>query len=259
MVCIIDDREDVWQGCGNLVQVKPYNYFGHTGDIHAPPGMDNRSPSQEPTDFQDDQDKENKGVMTVHEVCKENKNDDNEENRESTKAAAAVEAKRDEDIKEAGNSELQGPKYLSENSDIKSIESEENLKSLDNSAAESNNQTKNKVEAEASKECEAIDERRKDTDQEMEDVPFGQPGDTDNYLLYLEDILRRIHSEFYEYIDKGKERTPLRDIIPRVRGRVLKDAHITFSGLIPNNQKLHQSRPYKVAKAFGAEVTQVRD
>lgn len=39
MVCIIDDREDVWDYASNLIHVKPYHFFQHTGDIHAPPGL----------------------------------------------------------------------------------------------------------------------------------------------------------------------------------------------------------------------------
>ncbi|KAL1482804.1 hypothetical protein MTO96_033530 [Rhipicephalus appendiculatus] len=37
MVCIIDDREDVWNFAPNLVPVKPYLFFDKTGDINAPP------------------------------------------------------------------------------------------------------------------------------------------------------------------------------------------------------------------------------
>ena len=48
MVCIIDDREDVWQGCGNLVQVKAYYFFRHTANIHAPPGMNKLDDPNEP-------------------------------------------------------------------------------------------------------------------------------------------------------------------------------------------------------------------
>lgn len=81
--------------------------------------------------------------------------------------------------------------------------------------------------------------------------------DDDDYLLYLEDILRRIHAEFYANIEKETSRKSLRDIIPRVRAQVLKGVNLTFSGLIPTHQKLHQSRAYKVARAFGAEVSQV--
>ncbi|XP_071957409.1 RNA polymerase II subunit A C-terminal domain phosphatase-like [Antedon mediterranea] len=37
MVCIIDDREDVWSNAPNLIHVKPYCYFRGTGDINTPP------------------------------------------------------------------------------------------------------------------------------------------------------------------------------------------------------------------------------
>ncbi|KAK9892206.1 hypothetical protein WA026_019010 [Henosepilachna vigintioctopunctata] len=40
LVCIIDDREDVWSNALNLIHVKPYHFFRHTGDINAPPGLD---------------------------------------------------------------------------------------------------------------------------------------------------------------------------------------------------------------------------
>ncbi|CAH1780493.1 unnamed protein product [Owenia fusiformis] len=39
MVCIIDDREDVWNFAPNLVHVKPYKIFKGTADINAPPGV----------------------------------------------------------------------------------------------------------------------------------------------------------------------------------------------------------------------------
>ena len=36
MVCIIDDREDVWNYATNLIHVKPYTFFRGTADINAP-------------------------------------------------------------------------------------------------------------------------------------------------------------------------------------------------------------------------------
>ena len=37
MVCIIDDREDIWNNAPNLIRVKPYQFFKGVGDINAPP------------------------------------------------------------------------------------------------------------------------------------------------------------------------------------------------------------------------------
>ncbi|XP_046359942.1 RNA polymerase II subunit A C-terminal domain phosphatase-like [Haliotis rufescens] len=39
MVCIIDDREDVWNFSPNLIHVKPYRFFQGTADINAPLGL----------------------------------------------------------------------------------------------------------------------------------------------------------------------------------------------------------------------------
>ena len=36
MVCIIDDRGEVWNFARNLIQAKPYIFFKNTGDINAP-------------------------------------------------------------------------------------------------------------------------------------------------------------------------------------------------------------------------------
>lgn len=51
MVCIIDDREDVWNMASNLIQVKPYHFFQHTGDINAPPGLSKHELDGEGVDF----------------------------------------------------------------------------------------------------------------------------------------------------------------------------------------------------------------
>lgn len=45
MVAIIDDREDVWGRCPNLVHVKPYVFFSGTSDINAPPPLVSASES----------------------------------------------------------------------------------------------------------------------------------------------------------------------------------------------------------------------
>lgn len=55
MVCIIDDREDVWNMASNLIQVKPYHFFQHTGDINAPPGLTKTELDGEGVDFKGNQ------------------------------------------------------------------------------------------------------------------------------------------------------------------------------------------------------------
>lgn len=52
LVCIIDDREDVWNFASNVVHVKPYRYFKHTGDINAPPGFSKNGQSREQSTYE---------------------------------------------------------------------------------------------------------------------------------------------------------------------------------------------------------------
>ncbi|XP_063995143.1 RNA polymerase II subunit A C-terminal domain phosphatase isoform X2 [Diachasmimorpha longicaudata] len=231
LVCIIDDREDVWQGCGNLVQVKPYHFFKHTGDIHAPPGLEKR-------DLPD--------ILDSHELL--DKMGEPVQKDDETKScengivkdpliAIDPESKRDES------------KVIAEQSKDETLPPQnKNGKDSAQDASDNTETGANKIITEKNKNQEDISTVSK-TNPEAED------DDHDDYLLYLEDILKRIHAEFYKYIDRG-ERKPLRDIIPKVKRRVLQGWQLTFSGIIPTQHKLQDSRAYRVAKAFGAAVEQ---
>ncbi|CAM1310123.1 CTDP1 (predicted), partial [Pycnogonum litorale] len=69
MVCIIDDREDVWNFTPNLVHVKPYHFFQHTGDINAPPGLDK-------TDYDSDEEEDNLLSRVIKTALNRKINDD---------------------------------------------------------------------------------------------------------------------------------------------------------------------------------------
>ncbi|CAK9806258.1 RNA polymerase II subunit A C-terminal domain phosphatase [Anthophora quadrimaculata] len=242
LVCIIDDREDVWQGCGNLVQVKPYHFFRHTGDIHAPPGLEKSDVSILPE------------LQNTDEFCNDNNPNESEKNGASELSIEG--SATDENSKK----EIQ-----------KTIENKENeCESAETSDENTKDDTKNNIDANPNPSGEnnkLLDETKENLTptESVQDIKSGDTSfnennvideDADDYLLYLEDILRRIHTEFYATMEKETGRKSLRDIIPRVRAQVLKGVHLTFSGLIPTHQKLHQSRAYKVARAFGAEVSQ---
>lgn len=85
--------------------------------------------------------------------------------------------------------------------------------------------------------------------------------DTDDYLLYLEDILKNIHSEYYKEFDliqnsdKCSGIPDLKVVIPNVKKKVLKGCHLVFSGLVPSHVPLQQSRAYTVAVSLGAVVS----
>lgn len=241
LVCIIDDREDVWQGCGNLVQVKPYHFFRHTGDINAPPGLEKSdvSHSSEPTNI-NESDNKNGVSGSLSEV-----------GQLSSDNPSVKEINHAEDEKDKKDEKIENKIADTKNGDVKMNSIEEDADSNVQSNIVKENDKIDKMEDALPVETE-MDNKQEASKRESNIIDE----DDDDYLLYLEDILRRIHTEFYATLDQGNGRKSLRDIIPRVRSQVLKGLRLTFSGLIPTHQKLHQSRVYKVARAFGAEVTQ---
>lgn len=82
--------------------------------------------------------------------------------------------------------------------------------------------------------------------------------DPDDYLIYLEDILKRIHTAFYDEFDKMESGVvpDLKQVIPTVRSQILKGTKLVFSGLVPTQIKLEQSKAHQVARSLGAIVTQ---
>ncbi|XP_026470896.1 RNA polymerase II subunit A C-terminal domain phosphatase-like isoform X2 [Ctenocephalides felis] len=95
------------------------------------------------------------------------------------------------------------------------------------------------------------------SDDKEEDDGLIELEDADDYLLYLEVILKNIHQEFYRLYDKENATLPdLKVVIPAVKKKVLDGLHLVFSGLVPTHVKLEHSKAYMVAKSLGATVTQ---
>jgi len=190
LVCIIDDREDVWSYAPNLIAVRPYNYFKNTGDINSP-YVSERDANSKAGNF--------KNKLPITETPIEEKTGGDE-------IAAAV---KDEE------------------------ESEKPIVEKDESSESKHD---NKMVSD----------------------------DNDDYLLYLEDILTRIHSEFYNDYDSKKQHLAdgelmlvpdLKEVVPRVRKRVLEKVNIVFSGVVPTNLPIEKSKPYVMARSMGATVS----
>lgn len=81
--------------------------------------------------------------------------------------------------------------------------------------------------------------------------------DGDDYLMYLEEILKTVHKAFYDLYDELNGDVPdLKLVIPYVRRKVLSGTSLVFSGLIPTHTPLEKSRAYLVARSMGAKVMQ---
>ena len=98
--------------------------------------------------------------------------------------------------------------------------------------------------------------------QESEEDDLVEVEDNDDYLLYLEPILKNIHKCFYDFYDQIKEKDEkseeipdLKTVIPYVKKKVLQGCSVVFSGVVPTHITLEKSKAYKIARSLGAKVT----
>uniref|UniRef100_A0A182YFK7 RNA polymerase II subunit A C-terminal domain phosphatase n=1 Tax=Anopheles stephensi TaxID=30069 RepID=A0A182YFK7_ANOST len=323
MVCIIDDREDVWNMASNLIQVKPYHFFQHTGDINAPPGMSKNELDGKGVDFKElmnqslkekkakdagDEDRpptpkiqtqDGGGKQQCEKSMPEHVLDDKEEDEptivepakkeEDSKAdetppeAEKVETSATISREDSGTSEddkaetvkltvKETNATLSEEKDTSDPEQKVEERTEPAPAEEAKElPTRDEAKATATETDKQEDQPPGDSDRTLEDsakeedkpAPNSKQEkdlivveDPDDYLLYLEHILLKIHKTFYEQYDKTQTISDLKQLIPTVKARVLVGTRLCFSGLIPNNVKLEQSKAFLIARSLGAVVTQ---
>uniref|UniRef100_A0A182RTN8 RNA polymerase II subunit A C-terminal domain phosphatase n=1 Tax=Anopheles funestus TaxID=62324 RepID=A0A182RTN8_ANOFN len=312
MVCIIDDREDVWNMASNLIQVKPYHFFQHTGDINAPPGMSKNELDGKGVDFKElmnqslkekkakdaateDRpptpkiqtqeggkqpceksmpehaldDKVEDEPTTVETASQDEKSKEDEMRPEAEKVETSVTTSKElkeEDITEnklivnEAKEELLLEKEVEKEAEVRpaQLEKQKELQAKDevkDTATETDKQEEPPGDNESLAESFAKEEEKSATNSKQE-KDLIEVEDPDDYLLYLEHILLKIHKMFYEEYDKTQTISDLKQLIPRVKARVLVGMRLCFSGLIPNNVKLEQSKAYLIARSLGADVTQ---
>ncbi|XP_069709866.1 RNA polymerase II subunit A C-terminal domain phosphatase isoform X1 [Phaenicophaeus curvirostris] len=96
-------------------------------------------------------------------------------------------------------------------------------------------------------------------DQSMEEEEEEDDTDDDDHLIYLEEILVRVHTDYYtkydKYLNKETEEIPdIRKIVPELKSKVLADVTIIFSGLYPTNFPIEKTREHYHATALGAKI-----
>ncbi|KAL7984446.1 hypothetical protein Chor_003016 [Crotalus horridus] len=96
-------------------------------------------------------------------------------------------------------------------------------------------------------------------DQSMEEEEDDDT-DHDDHLIYLEEILVRVHTDYYskydKYVRKETDELPdIRKIVPELKQKVLSDVTILFSGLYPTNFPIGKTREHYHAIALGAKIT----
>lgn len=252
MVCIIDDRVDVWNYAPNVVHVKPYLCF-KTDDINAPEklniGFKSFSTPEQESEKPKDKSEENSSTKEEAETTEKNYKND------TTKKADKNETAEKTDIKEKDKQSVA-------EETLSTIDDKEEGELTDKNDKESKTEDEKKID-----DAETSTEASTDETSKKESKSIGYENlldDNDDYLLYLKDILVRIHNEFYsQYEAKKRYQTQgeeillpdLKDVIPRVRKLVLHGVNIVFSGVIPTNTQVEANRFYRLSQSLGAIVT----
>merc|ERR1719285_515918 len=242
MVCIIDDREDVWNFAPNLVHVKPYHFFKHTGDINAPPELSKQeNDEKEGIDFDNilNKKKGNKDD-TKSSDSRENKTDNkNATDKTATKENTTSDSNANNDHKEQvepGHKDEEPEKKP--DSDVEDVKDDLEL-----------SDSEDELETEDSKQK---DGDKKDSTDDKIDVE-----DYDQYLYYLEEILKTIHKAYYDLYDQmsGDSIVPdLKTVVPYVKRKCLQGVNLVMSGVIPTQVPVQKSKPFLLAKSLGASV-----
>ena len=268
-VCIIDDREDVWNFAPNVVPVKPYQFFTNTGDINSP------FKASEGNFFHQQQQQAAAAVAVTAVAANPHHKDVMAMSSDLSASSSSTSSKTnhpagddDEDPLTTGTaqSEKENDDGQSKQVEVVSEEVGDNLTSGegedDAAAGKEDGKRGESVQEQVQEVKQQCPEGESQADGER--VKKEEETDSDVYLAQLEEILKKIHKKFYqEYDEKQKYRhesepikvPDLKEIIPKIRKQVLHGCTIVFSGVIPNGVPTTSSRIHRLATSLGAKVS----
>ncbi|XP_062867634.1 RNA polymerase II subunit A C-terminal domain phosphatase isoform X2 [Trichomycterus rosablanca] len=246
-------REDVWKFAPNLVTVKKYVYFKGTGDINAPPGSPEVQMAKKTTgNFSSQPVESSDSSKTLGHDEKHSSGKpgfqaiENEEQLSKTRTLKQTKLdKHDCSIKSVEGNETEEALF----------NKKESLSDLDNSCAD-----KKEAETESqNSENSGVNMGEESLDHSMVDEEEENDTDQDDHLIYLEEILTRIHKEYflrYESYIQGEctEVPDIRKIVPELKSKTLSGTTIVFSGLYPTNYPMERTRESYHAKTLGAII-----
>ncbi|KAL1412134.1 CTD phosphatase Fcp1 [Vanrija albida] len=245
MVVVIDDREDVWDGCPNVVKVVPYDFFVGIGDINGaflPPTQPSITPipsskapaspsstvaSSPPPETPPEIPSTEEGLLAQSKIL-----DDLAKERPLAKLEEEGEKAESEAGGDASEDAVSG--------DVKPEDSTE-------------------APAEPSSEPSAAPTPPNRTHLHHRKALFNN---NDYELGRIEKILRQIHTGFYEaYAERDPSSsamplqcdTPL--LIQEIKDKVLEGCVIAFTGVIPRHVQPERSEIWQAAESFGAVCT----
>ena len=256
MVVIIDDREDVWNFAPNLIHVRPYHFFQHTGDINAPPGLAK----------QEKDDKEGFDFTSLNsegnssEIINGSSSKGAEKEKKSLEKVMSVETPVEDDVCKYVEVKQDDDATVATSSSTDEIKERKEITTKQATEKPQDNTNEGEESILEGNVEEKVPKQRENKSTSLSDEENGQIHihDSDDYLLHLQDILRTIHHAYYELYDDNREETKavpdMKIVLPYVRRKVLEEVYIVFSGVVPTNTPLEKSKPYLVAKSLGAII-----
>ncbi|CAK9294515.1 unnamed protein product [Gordionus sp. m RMFG-2023] len=265
LVCIIDDREDVWNYAKNLIHVKPYKFFESTDDINLPQGykqLEAKCSAKVSTSMNDSDDGLKDIVIPHYTDSHEPDNPDiiMLEAPQKSPLIGTTKCKNHENDKEVPiiKESIVEPAISITNQDI--AQDSDLYINLTNVVSKRKEDIK-KLH------CGSTETDDLNAGVPVMDMTMEEWEDSDDYLYYLEDILIRIHKRFFSkyngiqkmspstYIDVDEKLPSLKYIIPDIRKEILSGVSIVFSGVFPKHIPLAHSKERKMAISLGATVT----
>ncbi|XP_071592384.1 RNA polymerase II subunit A C-terminal domain phosphatase [Heliangelus exortis] len=173
-----------------------------------------------------------------------------------TGSCADVSEKKDGLVNHSGDMQSLPSENINEKNDLEAQEEseQESLCDLGNGCTD-----KKEAETESQNSEQSGITMGESLDQSMEEEEEEDDTDDDDHLIYLEEILVRVHTDYYtkydKYLKKEIEEIPdIRKIVPELKSKVLADVTIIFSGLYPTNFPIEKTREHYHATALGAKI-----
>ncbi|NWV21481.1 CTDP1 phosphatase, partial [Origma solitaria] len=253
----------------DLANTKESQIFSEQVDATATEKQETQEKATNDLDFELSSDSESDDGLDTKKSSTSVSDSENEEKRSWKKSQQTLQ---DENSQQESCTDVSEKKdgLVNHSGDIQSLPSENTQDKIDLEAQEESEQeslcdlgsgSADKKEAETESQ---ISEQSGITmgeslDQSMEEEEEEDDTDDDDHLIYLEEILVRVHTDYYtkydKYLKKEIEEIPdIRKIVPELKSKVLADVTIIFSGLYPTNFPIEKTREHYHATALGAKI-----
>uniref|UniRef100_A0A6G1S690 RNA polymerase II subunit A C-terminal domain phosphatase n=1 Tax=Aceria tosichella TaxID=561515 RepID=A0A6G1S690_9ACAR len=201
MVCIIDDRADVWRDAGNLIQVKPYSYFKTSISDGAMMKANNSSTQSAEEDATLDADAD-----MLEALIGGNTNDDNDSQGDklattSSETTGNNRSGSGDDDRGTDSDNTKPPSPTTGSGDVGA-----DSPKIDEEEAESTSSSESSSEGGEESSGGGGDQMMDAVEKSDKAEPSSSiDEDHDDYLLHLPDILSRIHEKWYMELDEQRQ------------------------------------------------------